>query len=98
MRYEIENGDYVGSVEWRGPGQVLLDMDDPDDHTWFARYFSTEDTFLSGPVEAPEMQSERRDDSEEAFTRAAMRLAAYAYRVTRGDGRRWANHPAGRST
>ena len=85
MKLEIENGRYVGTAEWRGPGDVRVEMEDPEDRAWFERYFSTEDAFLTGPVECAEMSFERRDESEQAFQRAAFRLVAYDFQV-RGDG------------
>jgi hypothetical protein len=85
MRYELNNGTYVGSAQWLGPGRVSVDVEDPGEREFFERYFSAEDSFLTGPVESAEMTSERRNESEEAFRRAAFRLAAYAYRVTRND-------------
>lgn len=98
MRFEIENGEYLGSAEWQGPGRVMVEMEDEREREWFESYFSAEDTFLNGAVEAPEMTAERRDETEESFMRAAMQLAAYAYKVHRGDGTRWAEHRAGRET
>ena len=92
MRFEIENGDYVGTAEWRGPGDVALDMSDPAEKNWFERYFRAEDSFLTGPVECAEMSVERRDASEQAFVRATTQLAAYSYKVRRGDGRRHGAH------
>lgn len=93
MKFEIENGDYVGTAEWVAPGEVALDMQDGSHRKWFERYFSEEDAFLTGSVECTEMSSERRDDSPEAFQRAAVKLAAYAYTVTaKGDGRRHEAH------
>lgn len=98
MRFEIENGEYLGSAEWQGPGRVMVDMADDREREWFESYFSAEDTFLNGSVGDPEMASERRDETEESFMRAAMQLAAYAYKVQRGEGSRWATHPAGKKT
>jgi hypothetical protein len=64
-------------------------MQDPKQKAWFANYFESEDAFLTGPVECAEMSAERRDESKEAFQRAAFQLAAYAYKVrAEGDGRR----------
>jgi hypothetical protein len=88
VKFEIENGEYVGTAEWEAPGQVAFDMKSDEDRAWFERYFHGEDSFMNGPVEAAEMWSERRDSSPEAFTRAAFQLAAYAYTVRQGDGRR----------
>ena len=93
MKFEIENGDYVGTAEWKAPGRVALEMPDDSHRTWFERFFSEETSLMSGPVDCAEMTYERRDDSEEAFQRAAYELAAHAYQVrAMGDGRRHANH------
>jgi hypothetical protein len=92
MKFEIDNGSYVGTAEWRGPGHVALDMADPSERNWFERYFSEEDCFLTGPVECAELSVERRDETPAAFERAAIHLAAYAYNVRRGDGRRHRDH------
>ncbi|MGH2578601.1 MAG: hypothetical protein ACRDG9_12760 [Actinomycetota bacterium] len=88
MRLEIYNGEYVGAAEWRGPGEVALDMQDEGERAWFERYFAGEDAYMDGPVECAEMSSSRRDASPAAFEHAAFRLAAYAYEIKRGDGRR----------
>ena len=88
MRYEFENGDFTGSAEWAGPGQVTVTMEDPAKQQWFEDYFQAEDSFMGGSVECGEMQCERRDESAEAFTRAAQMLAAYSYKVRQGDSRR----------
>ena len=93
MKYEIHNGDYVGTVEWQGPGHVAVEMRDPEHQDWFEAYFTAEDSCMSGPVEAaPMSQANRRDSSEAAFEHAAYHLAAYAYKVRRGDGRRHGTH------
>jgi hypothetical protein len=96
MRFEIENGEYVGTAEWRGPGDVLLDMDDPKQRRWFESYFAQEDAALGGPVGDETMSSERRSDSEQSFNRAAFQLAAYSYKVRQGDDRRHGAHRNGR--
>ena len=82
MKYEINNGRYVGSAEWIEPGRVVLTMDDPRERAFFERYFTSEDCHLGGPVECAEMVYERPNESEEAFQRSVFRLTAYAYRVT----------------
>jgi hypothetical protein len=87
MKLEIENGRFVGTAEWRGPGDVRVEMEDPEDQAWFEKYFSSEDAFLSGPVECAEMSSERRDASEQAFQRAAFQLIAYEFHVRDDAGR-----------
>jgi hypothetical protein len=91
MRLEMFNGDYVGAVEWRGPGEVAMDVDDPMQREFFEAYFAGEDSYLSGPVECAEMTYARRDSSEQSFTHAAFQLAAYAYTVKsaepHGEGR-----------
>jgi hypothetical protein len=81
MRYEIYNGDYVGTAEWSAPGRVAIDVPDEEQRSWFERYFESEDSFLMGCIGAEEMTLERRDSSEEAFTRAALALSAYSYKV-----------------
>ncbi len=88
MRYELENGTSAGTVEWKAPGEVVCDMEDASLATWLEEYFSAEDSYMSGPVECAGMALERRDASREAFTRATYQLAAYAYKVRSGDGRR----------
>lgn len=89
MQFEIANGDFVGTAEWHGPGDVALDMPDPAKEAWFSRYFEAEDSVMSGPLDCAGMSSERRDASEEAFQRAAFQLAGYAYKVrAKGSGRR----------
>lgn len=89
MKFEIRNGEYVGTAEWRGPGDVSLQMHDPAQESWFARYFHTEDSFMGGSVECGQMECERPDSSQEAFQRAAYRLAGYAYQVqAQGDAKR----------
>lgn len=92
MKFEIENGEFVGTAEWQGPGKVALDVQDPKARAFFERYFSEEDAFMAGPVESAEMTHHRRDASERAFEHAAFRLAAYAYKVRRGDGSRGAHN------
>jgi hypothetical protein len=86
VRYEISNGNYVGSAEWLAPGNVALNMDDPAERSFFERYFNSEDSYLEGPVESAEMTSERPNESEDAFRRSAFRLTAYSYRVTLAGG------------
>jgi hypothetical protein len=85
MKFEIHNGEFVGTAEWVAPGEVALDMQDDGDRKFFERFFQSEDTFLSGPVESAEMTMERRDSSAQAFQRAAFALAAYSYHVTAMD-------------
>jgi hypothetical protein len=86
MKYEINNGSYVGSAEWLAPGNVALSMDDPEERAFFEHYFNSEDCYLVGPVESAEMTSERPNESEDAFRRSAFRLTAYSYRVRAADG------------
>ena len=81
MKFEVENGNYVGTMEWAGPGEVRLDMDDEKHRKFFESYFSQEDSSMNGPVDGAWMTSERRDESQEAFARAAYQLAAHAYKV-----------------
>jgi hypothetical protein len=82
VRYEINNGSYVGSAEWLKPGTVALTVDDPGEREFFERYFNSEDCHLAGPVESAELTFEAPNESEEAFRRSAFRLTAYSYRVS----------------
>lgn len=94
MQFEIADRDFVGTAEWHGPGNVVVEMPDPAREAWFSRYFEAEDSVMSGPVDCAGMSAERRDASEEAFQRAAYQLAGYAYKVrAKGDGRRTPAHP-----
>ena len=98
MRFEVVNGEDVGTVEWRGPGDVAVQMADPKQARWFSRYFQAEESVMGGPVDCAEMTSERRDASRESFQRAAYQLAVYAYNVrAKGDGARSAAHQRGSS-
>ena len=97
VRYEIENGDYVGTVEWQGPGKVALEMPDGPQKDWFARYFEAEDSVMGGAGEPQGMTHERRDETEAAFNRAAGERSAYSYRVRQGDGMRTGAHPQRKS-
>ena len=90
MRFEIENGSYVGTAEWQGPGTVQLEMEDPKQRQFFERYFHEEQSALGGSVDCPELQSERADTSEHTFERAMNSLAAYAYKIRRMDSSRTA--------
>lgn len=90
MLFEIENGSYVGTAEWQGPGSVSLDMEDPKERQFFQRYFHDEQTALGGAIDCPELHSERPDASEQTFERAMNSLAAYAYKIRRMDSSRTA--------
>ncbi len=85
MKFEIQNGEYLGTAEWLAPGEVRLEMADAKHRQWFERFFSTEDAQLGGSVECPEMTFERRDDSAEAFERAVFSLRTYDCTVSRSD-------------
>lgn len=82
MRFELFNGSYVGTIEWRDEGGVALEVPDEMERRFFERYFSKEDSFMSGAVDQAGMSLERGDSSEQAFVRAIERLAAYRYRAT----------------
>jgi hypothetical protein len=89
MKFEFENGKYLGTAEWQGPGNVVVEMEDERQKSWFEEYFSKEDSYMSGSVECDnEMAFERRDESAAAFTHAAQMLAAYSYKVRQGDAAR----------
>ena len=92
VRYEIDNGDYVGTVEWQGPGKVAVEMADGSQREWFQRYFDAEDSVMGGAGEPMGMTHEKRNESEAAFNRAAWELSAYSYRVRQGDGMRAGAH------
>ena len=81
MKFAIYSDDYVGSAEWRKPGEVVLEMDDPTQQSWFEAYFAAEESFLGGTIDAPQMMSMRRNATEEAFAHSAFALAAYHYTV-----------------
>ena len=81
MKVEIYNGYFLGEVEWKGPQDVQVEMDDPKTKSWFEHYFSSEDATLGGSVDCPTLVSQRRDESEEAFTRAAQDLRMHDYRA-----------------
>lgn len=98
MRYEIFNGDYVGTAEWVAPGEVAVDVPDPEARAWFERYFATEDSVMAAAGDHDGMTLERRDASEAAFNRAMYQLAAYSYQVRRGDGARHTAHRATATT
>ena len=51
MKFEFENGKHLGTAEWQGPGQVAVEMDDPDKKAWFEHYFESEDSYMAGSVE-----------------------------------------------
>ena len=92
MKYEIINGDYLGTAEWEGPGRVKLDMPDGKHKQWLEHFFEGEDSVMGGAGEPEGMTHERRDETEAAFNRAAYQLAAYSYKVRQGDGRRHGSH------
>lgn len=82
MKYEIHNGEYVGTAEWRGPGRVELQMPAGKHRDFFESYLRVEDSTLFGPVEAAAMgPAERRDATEASFGHAMWRVAAYRYRA-----------------
>lgn len=81
MKLEIHNGSFVGTAEWRAPGEVVLDIDDPNEKAWFEDYFHGEDAYLDGSVECDHMSSDRRDASEASFGHACFQLAAHRYRT-----------------
>lgn len=81
MKLESYSGEYVGTAEWQGPGEVRLEVPDELKRAWFEGYFRSEDSFLTGLIGSEEIAIERRDDSREAFTRAVFHLAAYRYKI-----------------
>lgn len=95
--YEIENGEYVGTVEWQGPGRVSFDMADPSQREWFERYFNAEESVMGGAGEREGMTLEKRNESEAAFNRATWELCAYSYKVRQRDAMRSGADPNGRT-
>lgn len=81
MRFHIENGSYLGTVEWHGPGHVELDMADETMRSWFHDYFSSEDPALAGTIDCPTYSAEPRDASAGAFARAIAELGTLDYSV-----------------
>jgi hypothetical protein len=63
VKYEIENGDYLGTAEWRGPGRVDLDMPDHKHKRWLQRFFEGHDSVMGGAGEPQGMTLERRDET-----------------------------------
>jgi hypothetical protein len=87
VKIEIYNGEQVATVEWRAPGQVAVEVPDPEQRSWFESFFAAEDSTLDGPVECASMTSaERGDSSEEAFARALYRLGFHSYKFREAAG------------
>lgn len=76
MRYEIFNGGCLGTVEWRGPGEVAVDVPYIEHRAWLERFFRAYDSVIVGDG-AQRMTLERRDSSEAAFNQAVYELAGY---------------------
>jgi hypothetical protein len=77
MRYEFhEDGDYVGSAQWEGPGQVRLAVGDRREREFLKEYFAGEMTYLATPFEGDEdaFQIRRRDWTPWEFERACRAL------------------------
>ena len=87
MRYEFfENGTYVGSAQWEGPGQVRLAVPDPDERGFLTEYFAGEVMYLATRFGDDEdaFQVRRRDWTPWEFERACRALAqTRGYRVQR---------------
>ncbi len=87
MRYEFhENGDYVGSAQWEGPGQVRLAVSDPAERDFLTEYFAGEMTYLATPFDGDEdaFQIRRRDWTPWEFERACRALGrTRGYRIER---------------
>jgi hypothetical protein len=92
MKFEIENGSFSGTAEWKAPGQVMVEMPDQSQQEWFEQFFASEDSFMGGSADCGEMCLERRDASAEAFTRATRELAAYSYKVRQREAERYGAH------
>jgi hypothetical protein len=87
MRYEFhENGDFVGSAQWEGPGQVRLAVSDGEERDYLTEYFAGEMTYLATPFHGDEdaFQIRRRDWTPWEFERACRALGrTRGYRVER---------------
>jgi hypothetical protein len=98
VKFEIYNGDFIGTCEWKGPRDVDLDIQDETERRWFESYFSAQDTFLHGPIGGEDMApAERRDASEASFGHALFLLAAYEYMVREADERKKGAHAGART-
>jgi hypothetical protein len=79
MRYEFErDGDRLGSVLWEGPGQVSVDVHDPELRSRFERHFEGEVIYLdANHFESGQdpLQTRRRDWTPWEFERACRTLA-----------------------
>ena len=82
----MKSGDSVATAEWRGPGEVVLEVADPQRRRWLEAYFKSEDSFLGGEIDCAELYSERRDSSKKAFVRALFSLESHSYRVRESNG------------
>jgi hypothetical protein len=87
MRFEFhQNGRYVGSAQWEGPGQVRLTVDDARDRGPLADYFAGEMTYMGSFFDEDEeaLHSRRRDWTPWEFERACLAVPrAFGYRVER---------------
>jgi hypothetical protein len=81
VKFEVFNGNYVGTVTWTGPHEVALDVPDETHRRFFERFFASEDSVMTGAMGTESMSSGRRDESEDNFRRAMYELVAYRYRV-----------------
>lgn len=89
MRFELYSSGRVGCVTWRGPTDVVYDVENEREREFLEAYFAAQDAYLGGAVECPEMACSRRDASEQSFARAAYRLVAYDYSVKSADDHQW---------
>jgi len=87
MRYEFhEDGGFVGSAQWEGPGQVRLAVADQAEREFLTEYFAGEMTYLATPFDGDEdaFQIRRRDWTPWEFERACRALGrTRGYRVER---------------
>ena len=85
MKFEFNNGTFVGTAEWQAPGRVEFDVPERHQREYLERYFATPYFSLGGAIDCPEMQQEDPESSPEFFARAAHRLAERDYDVRRID-------------
>lgn len=82
MRYDVFNGDHIGTVEWRPPGEVVVEVDDADHRAWLERYFRGYGVVIASAGVVRHLGLEHRLRSERAFDEAVRLLAGYCCRPT----------------
>ncbi len=85
MRFGFEKGNrWIGAVQWEGPGQVALELEDEGMRSRFEGFFRGHETYLGGGEGVDFLQTRRRDWTPWEFERACHKLGhTLGYRVTR---------------